>query len=104
MAWHRVAAKGDVKEDAALGVEANGCPLALFRIGDRCYATSNICTHEFAFLSDGYVEGEYVECPLHQGRFHIPTGKAQGVPVEDDVKTYAVKIEGDDVLVDVPEK
>ena len=103
MAWQRVAATKDVEEDAALGVEAKGCALALFRIGDRCYATANICTHEFAVLSDGYVEGEYIECPLHQGRFHIPTGKAQGTPVEEDIKTYAVKIEGDDVLVDLPE-
>jgi nitrite reductase/ring-hydroxylating ferredoxin subunit len=43
-----------------------------------------------------------VECPLHQGRFHIPTGKAMGAPVTVDIATFPVKIEGADILVALP--
>jgi nitrite reductase/ring-hydroxylating ferredoxin subunit len=66
------------------------------------YAIGNVCTHQFALLTDGYVEAEeYVECPLHQARFHIPTGKTQGPPADDDVKTYPTKVHEGRILVGI---
>jgi nitrite reductase/ring-hydroxylating ferredoxin subunit len=42
-----------------------------------------------------------VECPLHAGRFDIKTGKAQGVPVTEDIKTFPVRVDGDNVYVEI---
>ena len=58
-------------------------------------------THEFAFLSEGFVDGDVIECPLHAGTFDILTGKAMSPPVTEDLRTYSVKVEGDDIYVAV---
>jgi nitrite reductase/ring-hydroxylating ferredoxin subunit len=101
MAW-RVAAKLDeLGEEEALGVVIEGQPLALYKIGGRVYATHNVCTHEHALLSDGYVEGDCIECPLHQARFHIPTGEVRAAPATEPIKTYAAKVENGQILVDI---
>lgn len=104
MAWTRVAKAEQIGDDEVLGVEAGGEEIAVYRIGGKLHATHNVCTHEYACLSDGYIEGEFIECPLHQGLFHIPTGKAQGAPVTVDVRVFEVKEEGGEIFVDVPEK
>lgn len=104
MAWTRVAKADQLGDDEVLGVEVGGQEIAIYRLGGKLYSTDNICTHEYACLSDGYIEGEYIECPLHQGLFHIPTGKAQGAPVTVDVRVFAVKEEGGEIFVDVSEK
>jgi naphthalene 1,2-dioxygenase ferredoxin component len=84
-------------------LEVEGRAVALFMVDGCRYATSNICTHQLALMTDGYVEGEFVDCPMHQGRFHIPTGAPQGRPVTKPLRTYALRIEGDTVLIDMPE-
>lgn len=99
--WHRVAARGDVHPDAPVQVKVGENLIALYDIDGAVYATSDICTHAFACLSEGFQEGDMIECPLHEGRFHIPTGKAQGAPVTVDLKVYPVKVDGDDILVEV---
>lgn len=82
-----------------LGVNEGGRPIAIFRLGERCYATSDVCTHELAFLSEGWQDGDVVECPLHQARFRITDGKCLGGPAETDLDTFEVKVEGDEVFV-----
>jgi nitrite reductase/ring-hydroxylating ferredoxin subunit len=61
-----------------------------------------VCTHEFAFLSDGHVDGDCVECPLHQARFHIPTGEARAAPATQPIAIFPVKVDGGSVLIDIP--
>lgn len=99
-AWH-LATTLDRWRREAIAVEVAGREIALFRIGDAMYATDAICTHAYACLADGYLDGDVIECPLHGGRFHVPTGKALGDPVEVDLKTYPVRVEGGDVFVDL---
>lgn len=101
MPWVQVASSGDVRESGALGVDVEGTPVALFRVDGAVYATHNICTHQFAFLSDGYVEDGCVECPLHQALFDIRTGKAKTAPASADLRTFAAKEEGGAVYVDL---
>lgn len=101
MGWIPVARWADVQRDGCVGVEAQGVRIALFEVNGCPYATSDICTHQLAYMSEGAVDGEYVECPMHQGRFHIPTGKAQGTPVTKDLQTFEAKVEGEQVLVRV---
>jgi len=102
--WHRVASTDELDEDEPKGVKVGSSMIAIFQVGDAYYATDDVCTHEFALLSGGWVEGDTVECPLHQARFHIPTGKCLGPPGDGDVATHPVKVEGTDIFVGIPVK
>lgn len=101
MAWHKVAKTADVDEGDALKVCVQDQPIAIYRIEDRIYAMHDICTHAHAHLSDGYIEGDCVECPLHGGIFHIPTGKTVSGPVFKALQTYPVKVEDDAVFIEI---
>lgn len=101
MAWQRVASRTSIRDGAIVGVTLGDTPVALYNLGGRIYATHGICTHALALLADGWVEDGKVECPLHQGLFDIRTGRALCAPLETDLRTFAVKTEGDDVFVDL---
>ena len=101
MAWQRVASINEIDADGVLGVDVDGAPVALYRLGNEVFATAGICTHALAILSDGFVEDGKIECPLHQGQFDIRSGKALCTPVTEDLPTYAVKLEADDVWIDM---
>ncbi|MCY1372268.1 Naphthalene 1,2-dioxygenase/salicylate 5-hydroxylase system, ferredoxin component [compost metagenome] len=57
------------------------------------YASPNLCTHGAARMSDGFLEGREIECPLHQGKFDVCTGQALCAPLTENIPTYPVKIE-----------
>jgi nitrite reductase/ring-hydroxylating ferredoxin subunit len=97
--WIRIAELAEVPEGGTFRVYLEGEPVCLYNVAGTIYATHDVCTHGQASLADGFVDGEEIECPLHQGRFHIPTGKAVGAPCTVDVKTYPVKVERAGVLV-----
>lgn len=101
MTWHVAANYNDLRESDALGVLVAGQHIALYRIADEVFATSNVCTHEFALLSDGFVEGECIECPLHAARFDIRSGKVLGAPATAPLAIYPAKIEGGKVLIEL---
>jgi phenylpropionate dioxygenase-like ring-hydroxylating dioxygenase large terminal subunit len=103
MAWQKVASFSSMAEDGVTGVNVDGVPIALYRLGDEIFATHGICTHALAFLSDGWVEDGKIECPLHQGQFDIRTGKALCSPVTEDLRVYPVKRDGDDILINLSE-
>lgn len=100
MAWHEVAKTGEIAEGEAIQTQVAGEPVAIYNLDGTFYAAHDICTHALAHLSDGFIEGDCVECPLHGGVFHIPTGKAVGGPVQKPLRVYPLKIEGDVVLVE----
>lgn len=100
MAWHEVAKTSDIAEGEAIQTKVAGEPLAIYHVDGKFYATHDVCTHALAYLSDGFIDGDCVECPLHGGVFHIPTGKAMGGPVQKSLRIYPLKVEGDVVLVD----
>ena len=99
MDWIRIASAQDLSNDEAKTVNVAGYSVALYRIEDEFFATDSMCTHATALLSEGFVEDGCVECPLHQGRFDIRTGKAMCAPVTVDLRTHAVKREGDNIYV-----
>jgi len=100
MAWSRAIPVSELKDKVCSAVLMNGLNVALFYLDGDIFATGNVCTHQFALLTDGHVEDGCVECPLHQGLFDIRSGKAQGAPVTKDIPTYAVKVEDGIVHVD----
>ena len=75
-----------------LAVRFGGHDLALYDVGGEMFATDNLCTHAQAYLTDGTLAGDVVECPLHGGRFEVRTGKGLGPPIPCDLKTYAVRV------------
>lgn len=101
MAWMRAAGVAEVKERGVMDAEIGGEEIALYWVGDNVYATHNTCTHAYARLSEGYLEGDCIECPIHQAMFNVKTGEAVTPPAYVAVKTFPCRIEGDDVLVDI---
>lgn len=102
--WVRVAKAADIPPGEMHAAEAGGKQIAVFHLADGgWHATSNVCTHAFALLSDGWFDGTEIECPLHAARFDVCTGKALGPPAEEDLATYAVRIEDGAVLVGLPQ-
>tara|TARA_B100000780_G_scaffold89771_1_gene61980 strand:+ start:14762 stop:15082 length:321 start_codon:yes stop_codon:yes gene_type:complete len=97
--WVEVAEVGEIDNEEAIRVEVGGRSVALYFVEGNYYATNDICTHEFAHLSDGYIDGTTVECPLHQGVFCLKTGKALQAPVEKDVPILPVRIIGSKIFV-----
>jgi 3-phenylpropionate/trans-cinnamate dioxygenase ferredoxin component len=101
--WHAVCDVGAIPEEDVLQFVHEGKNYAIYHTTSGFYATDGLCTHEDELLSDGLVLGEIIECPRHQGRFHIPTGEAQGAPVCVNLKTYPTKIEGRQVYAGIPD-
>ena len=97
--WHQVANTTEINPDDPKKVNIGGEEIALYNVDGEIYATHNICTHAFASMADGFQEGREIECPLHEGRFDIKTGKALCAPVSEDLKTYEVKVENGNVFV-----
>jgi naphthalene 1,2-dioxygenase ferredoxin component len=98
--WVKLAPRAAVGADGDMhGVNHGGREIALYNIGGEIYATDNLCTHAFAFLTDGWLDGEVIECPLHAGRFEVKTGKGLGPPIPCDIKTYRTRIAGDQIEV-----
>lgn len=91
--WIDAAALSDVPQGDVIGVNVAGRDIALYEVEGAIFATDNICTHGRARMSDGFLEGREIECPLHQGRFDVCTGKALCVPLTEDIRTYPVKVE-----------
>lgn len=97
--WIDAAAVDAVPEGDVIGVNVAGKDIALYEVEGEIFATDNICTHGAARMSDGFLEGREIECPLHQGRFDVCTGKALCTPLTQDIKTYPVKIENMRVMI-----
>ena len=95
----RVASVGDLEDDETMQVDVGDEQVLLARLGGEFYAIGEECTHEGGPLSQGWVEEGQVECPLHGAQFDLKSGDFTAPPASDPVKSYPVRVEGDDVLV-----
>ena len=91
--WTDAAAVDDVPEGDVIGVKVAGRDIALYEVDGTIYATDNVCTHGQARMSDGFLEGREIECPLHQGKFDVCTGQALCAPLTENLRTYPVRID-----------
>jgi nitrite reductase/ring-hydroxylating ferredoxin subunit len=97
--WVTVTSASRLAHGEIAGAKVGEAEIAVYNVDGAFYATSNICTHAHAFLSEGWLDGDEVECPLHAGRFDVKTGKALCPPVEVDIKTYPVRVVGDEIQI-----
>ena len=99
--WIDVLAVEAVPQGDVTSVNVGGQEIALYEVEGEVFATDNFCTHGAARMSDGFLEGREIECPLHQGRFDVCTGKAMCAPWSQDIRVYPVRIENKRVLVNM---
>ena len=92
----------DIDKEDLIRFDHNGATYAIYHAPDgKFYATSGLCTHENVHLADGLVMGHIIECPKHNGQFDYRTGQAKRAPVCINLKTFAVKVAADRVLIEV---
>ena len=93
--WIEVCPVEDIEEEDVIRIDHGSRTFAVYRLkDDRFYATDGLCTHEFAYLADGLVIDGVIECPLHNGRFDVATGRALRAPACDHLETYPVERRG----------
>ncbi|WP_376098531.1 non-heme iron oxygenase ferredoxin subunit [Roseomonas sp. CCTCC AB2023176] len=89
--------------DGVLAANVEGRSLALYLVDGEVFATDDLCTHGAARLSEGYLDGDLIECPLHQGLFNVRDGSPAGAPCTVPVKSYTAKVEGGEILIGIEE-
>jgi 3-phenylpropionate/trans-cinnamate dioxygenase ferredoxin subunit len=97
----RACALSELEQDAAHRVEIDGVPIAVVLDSNgEVHAIGDVCTHGDISLSEGFVDGDTLECWAHGSAFSLRTGKPLNLPAYEPVPVYVVTIDGDDVLID----
>jgi nitrite reductase/ring-hydroxylating ferredoxin subunit len=91
----------EVAAGSALRVEAGGLVVAVFNLDGEFYVTDDNCTHGPGSLSEGYIDGDVIECNFHNGQFNIKTGEVVSPPCMVPVKTYPAVVEAGTVFIEV---
>jgi len=91
----------DVANGAALKVEIGGRALAVFNVDGEFFVTDDACTHGPGSLSEGYLDGDVIECNFHGGQFNIRTGEVVLPPCVTPVKTYPAVVRDGKVIIEV---
>jgi len=101
----RVASIGEIPVGEARHFVVDGEEVAVVNVGGYLYAVGDVCSHEYFHLSDGEVDvsSGTIECPKHGSAFELSSGRPLSLPAVLPVRTYGVKLVGDDVMVDVLE-
>ena len=99
--WVLVGTTDNIEVEDIIRFDHNDRTFCVYKLEDGFYATDGICTHEDVHLEDGLVMDNEVECPMHQGVFDIKTGKAVSPPACDDLKTYPVKVEDNNIYIQI---
>jgi nitrite reductase/ring-hydroxylating ferredoxin subunit len=102
MAWVPAADCAAFAGRDVIAVHCNGRRLALYRLEDDVFATTDVCPHQGASLSDGCLVSGYIECPVHFALFDIRTGEPDGSVTTSRAATFATKVEDGMIYVDMP--
>jgi len=101
--WQRVGPAAALDVEDVMPFEINGHEYAIYHTIDGFFASDGMCTHEEEPLADGIVIDNVIECPLHQGRFDVRSGKALSAPVCVDLQTFPVQIHDGDIYIQLPD-
>ena len=101
MTARRLCSLADLPEGEARVFVVDGVELAAARSGTKVFVVENRCSHDDGPLGEGRLFGGEIECPRHGARFDLASGRATRMPAVAPIATYAARIEGKDVLVEV---
>jgi nitrite reductase/ring-hydroxylating ferredoxin subunit len=93
-------AEAEVASGCAKKVDRDGLSLAVFHLDSGFYVTDDLCTHGPGSLSEGYIDGDEVECDFHNGAFNIRTGEVTAPPCMVPLRTYATQVIDGRVYID----
>ncbi len=99
--WIKACNLQQVKKVQLFGLTINDKKILLANLKGKILATDLICTHANADLSTGFLSEEGVRCPLHLSVFKLENGEPQNLPAENPLKVYNVKIDDNEVYVEV---
>jgi 3-phenylpropionate/trans-cinnamate dioxygenase ferredoxin subunit len=98
--WIKACKADEIEPEDVLRFDHGDHTFAIYRTeDDKFFATDGLCTHQRVHLADGFVMGQLIECPKHNGRFDYTTGQAKGAPVCVNLKTYPVKVEDGEIFI-----
>jgi nitrite reductase/ring-hydroxylating ferredoxin subunit len=91
----------EIDVGCARKIDVAGLSLAVFNVDGQFFVTDDACTHGPGSLSDGYLDGDVIECNFHGGQFNVRTGEVVSPPCMVPVKTYLVTVENGKVLIEI---
>jgi nitrite reductase (NADH) small subunit len=95
----KVATLRELAPGSAMAVEVAGKPVALYNVGGSVFATENTCPHRGGPLGEGDLEAEVITCPWHGFQYDVKSGRCL-TNAALGVACHAVRLEGDDILVE----
>jgi nitrite reductase/ring-hydroxylating ferredoxin subunit len=90
--WQNIIALDEIEKGDVTNVKFGTKDLAIYDAKDGIFVSLSRCTHGAANLCDGYFDGTYIECPLHQGLFDVRTGEAKAVPARVKLKMIKCRV------------
>jgi 3-phenylpropionate/trans-cinnamate dioxygenase ferredoxin subunit len=99
--FERACAVADVPDEGVIATEVGGVEVAVVKSEGQYFAVRDECSHAQIQLSEGDVANCEIECWLHGSRFSLKTGEPLSLPAYDPVPVYPVRVDGEDLLVDV---
>ena len=95
--WVTVEVLANVPKGGTRRVHFEGEAVCLYNLEGEICATQDTCSHALASLAEGFVDGELIECPLHQAAFDIRTGMPMSPPATEPLRVYPTRVVGDEV-------
>ena len=100
----KVAEIDDLEDGELMAVEVDGEPICLAMVDGTVCAFTDNCTHISGPLNEGELDGVILTCPWHGAQFDVRTGKVLRGPARQDIATYPVKVEGNAILISLPDE
>ena len=94
-----VAKAGEIEEGQVKVVRVGDAPVGVARVDGEFFAFADVCTHDDGPVAEGELDEYIIECPRHGAKFDIRTGKVKQLPAVVPIPVYAVRVEGDSILV-----
>ncbi|HYS92470.1 MAG TPA: Rieske (2Fe-2S) protein [Candidatus Acidoferrales bacterium] len=98
----RAASLAEVPPGRCMLTEVNGTRVVLARVGERVYACADTCSHRGGPLSEGKLAGPRLTCPWHGWMYDVRTGQCLLPARGSAIATYSVRVEGDEIWIEVP--
>ena len=101
--FQKVAKTTDIPPGQRLVVELDEITVAIFNVDGDFFCIEDQCTHDNGPVAEGPLDGHTIMCPRHGALFDIRDGSVISMPAVVPIPSYPVKVEGDDILIEVSE-